>query len=235
MNMRRKSIMLLLCVLCAAGFFLSALLWRGAISDGTGGLAPFLSAFIGAASFAAVMVFGYGDAPARPERAPEEDDGPIEPARPRAARSPAGERRAEEARAARARAARARGSGADETMMLFGDTDGAGYGEGATVLDVGRAGLWLAWEADGRPGHAEIYEFPATVGRDTLCGVVVSAQSVSRRHAEIAYKNGEFYLTDLGSANGSAVNGVAVNGAARITRGCTISLGRVNITVEFLV
>ncbi|MDR1299702.1 MAG: FHA domain-containing protein [Oscillospiraceae bacterium] len=233
MSVRRKSIMLLLCVLCAAGFFVSVLLWRGAISDGTGGLAPFLSAFVGAASFAAVMVFGYGDVPPRPERAQADDDEPDEYARLRNARAPAG------ARIARppgdARAARARNSGSDETMMLFGDTAGAGYGEGATVLDVGSAGLWLAWDADGKPGHAEIYEFPAAIGRDTACKVVVPAQSVSRRHAEIAYENGEFYLTDLGSANGSAVNGAAVNGAARLSRGCTISLGRVNISVEFLV
>jgi hypothetical protein len=224
--------MLSLCVLCAAGFFVAALLWRGAVPDATGGLAPFLSAFVGAASFAAVMVFGYGNAAPRPDSAREDELVAAEPIRPpRRARDIEAQRRVEEALAARARAVRARGQGSDATMMLFGDT---GYTHGDAAPDAGRAGLWLTWEVDGRPGRAEIRQFPAKVGRDTLCAAVVPAQSVSRRHAEIAYENGEFYIKDLGSSNGTSVDGVAVIGAARLASGCTVSLGRVDIKVGFL-
>jgi hypothetical protein len=46
----------------------------------------------------------------------------------------------------------------------------------------------------------------ATVGRDVESDVVLNDPATSRRHAEIAFKDGAYVLTDLGSANGTLVN-----------------------------
>ena len=52
---------------------------------------------------------------------------------------------------------------------------------------------------------------PLTIGRTPECDVTVNDANVSRRHAEIRPWGDGFVLVDLGSTNGSRVNGVAVS------------------------
>jgi pSer/pThr/pTyr-binding forkhead associated (FHA) protein len=58
--------------------------------------------------------------------------------------------------------------------------------------------------------------FRAVAGRVGFWGraldndIVVSDRGTSRRHARIEYRDGTFLLTDLGSANGTFVNGQRV-------------------------
>jgi S-DNA-T family DNA segregation ATPase FtsK/SpoIIIE len=54
------------------------------------------------------------------------------------------------------------------------------------------------------------------VGRDPTCDIVIDAPSVSRRHAQLTYQTGWFYVQDLGSANGIVVDGKRVAGSQRI-------------------
>ncbi len=49
------------------------------------------------------------------------------------------------------------------------------------------------------------------IGRDESCGLVISSQSISRKHAKIVYSNEEYTIEDLGSTNGILVNGVKVS------------------------
>lgn len=49
-----------------------------------------------------------------------------------------------------------------------------------------------------------------TIGRDSSCSLVLDEPEMSRRHAAIEVTTGEIYLRDLGSANGTFVNGVQV-------------------------
>lgn len=48
---------------------------------------------------------------------------------------------------------------------------------------------------------------PVTVGRSKDCQLVLEDESASRRHCEVRYSQGSFYLHDLGSKNGTYVNG----------------------------
>jgi pSer/pThr/pTyr-binding forkhead associated (FHA) protein len=48
------------------------------------------------------------------------------------------------------------------------------------------------------------------LGRAVDCDIVLSVPEVSRHHALIVRRAGQVLLSDLGSANGSAVNGVLV-------------------------
>src|SRR4051794_30711859 len=45
------------------------------------------------------------------------------------------------------------------------------------------------------------------LGRDPSAEIVLNDQSVSRKHAKVSKENGKVKLTDLGSANGTVLNG----------------------------
>jgi two-component system NtrC family sensor kinase len=55
--------------------------------------------------------------------------------------------------------------------------------------------------------------------------VPLTDNSVSRRHAELRPQNGSWILTDLGSSNGTYLNGVRIDGPTRLKHGDQIKLG----------
>ncbi len=65
----------------------------------------------------------------------------------------------------------------------------------------------------------------ATLGRSRQCEVVVDDPNVSRRHAELRPRGGSWVLADLGSTNGSRVNGRDVEGPTVVKPGDEIELG----------
>ena len=48
------------------------------------------------------------------------------------------------------------------------------------------------------------------IGRTSECDIQIMAKNVSRKHARISYSNEEYRIEDLGSTNGTYVNGVKV-------------------------
>jgi hypothetical protein len=45
------------------------------------------------------------------------------------------------------------------------------------------------------------------IGRDQVCELLLNDLSISREHAKLSWKRGRFVIEDLGSANGTTVNG----------------------------
>jgi hypothetical protein len=66
------------------------------------------------------------------------------------------------------------------------------------------------------------------LGRSREADVRVPGESISRRHAEIRHEDGEYWLVDLGSMNGSHVNGKRVD-RVQLADGDTIALGSTEI------
>lgn len=54
-------------------------------------------------------------------------------------------------------------------------------------------------------GHREL-----TIGRSPKCPIQLRRTMVSRRHAQITFRNEEYHLEDLGSTNGTYVNGIKI-------------------------
>ncbi len=54
----------------------------------------------------------------------------------------------------------------------------------------------------------------ALVGRDAACALTIDSPLVSRRHVEVSWTNGGWYLRDLDSSNGTFRNGVSVTEVA---------------------
>ncbi|MCC6337333.1 MAG: FHA domain-containing protein [Myxococcales bacterium] len=64
------------------------------------------------------------------------------------------------------------------------------------------------------------------IGRTSECDVILYDPGVSRRHARIFVENGEFFVEDVGSSNGTQVNGEVIK-RQPLKDGDSISLGPV--------
>lgn len=75
---------------------------------------------------------------------------------------------------------------------------------------------------------------PLIIGRSNACHITLNDKKVSSKHCSIQAYNGKLFLTDLGSTNGTKVNGVAVSPHQRISLhgGNTISLGNSQIQLN---
>jgi hypothetical protein len=72
----------------------------------------------------------------------------------------------------------------------------------------------------------------ATLGRSRKCDIVVDDPNVSREHAEVRPRGGSWVLVDLGSTNGSSINGRRTDGAEVLKPGDEIELGTSTMTFE---
>jgi hypothetical protein len=64
-----------------------------------------------------------------------------------------------------------------------------------------------------------------TVGRAAGCGVRVDDAFTSNIHARLFRRDGSLWLEDLGSTNGTWVNGERLDAATRLTRGDVLQVG----------
>jgi hypothetical protein len=72
----------------------------------------------------------------------------------------------------------------------------------------------------------------ATMGRSRQCDVTVDDPNVSRQHAEVRPRGGSWVLNDLGSTNGSRLNGHRVEGSEVLKPGDEIELGTTVLRFE---
>jgi hypothetical protein len=72
----------------------------------------------------------------------------------------------------------------------------------------------------------------ATLGRSRQCDIVLSDPNVSRQHAEIRPRGGSWVMTDLGSTNGSRINGRPLEGSEVVRPGDEIELGSTVLRFE---
>nr|WP_203644453.1 DUF1707 and FHA domain-containing protein [Streptomyces sp. SID14478] len=74
--------------------------------------------------------------------------------------------------------------------------------------------------------------YPLRIGRDPANGLRLSHESVSRVHAELSHQGGAWVLRDLGSTNGTSVNGRRVTGAVVVQDGDQIGFGRMSFRLS---
>jgi FHA domain-containing protein len=87
-------------------------------------------------------------------------------------------------------------------------------------------GLVLRLETERGPAPTfEVARSGATIGRGPENTIRLEDLSVSRRHARIAYRQGAYWLSDLGSMGGTWVDGTKLNAARRVAAGQMIDIG----------
>lgn len=62
------------------------------------------------------------------------------------------------------------------------------------------------------------------IGRGADCQIVLPERQVSRHHVKITHANGRYTLHDLGSKNGTHLNGKRVEGSAQLQDGDEVSI-----------
>jgi len=70
------------------------------------------------------------------------------------------------------------------------------------------------------------------VGRSPYCSVVINSRRVSRQHCALKVNGEALILSDLGSANGTWVNGEAISGPTHLRDGDLIELGDESLEVQ---
>ena len=71
------------------------------------------------------------------------------------------------------------------------------------------------------------------VGRSTSCDLYCDDPMMSKQHFAIEIQDGELVISDLGSRNGTAVNGVSLHTRQKLDSRDEITAGNLRFTVEW--
>src|SRR5207244_193761 len=71
--------------------------------------------------------------------------------------------------------------------------------------------MYICWIEGSERRNYELSDGEITIGRLPDSDIVVTNSQVSRRHAQITGASGTFMIADLGSTNGTYVNGVRIS------------------------
>lgn len=86
----------------------------------------------------------------------------------------------------------------------------------------------------GDPEQGRSFDLDAitTLGRDVNNAIVVDDPFASAEHAVLTYRGRSWYVEDLGSTNGTFINGRAVASVAPLGFGDEVSIGQVRMRLE---
>jgi hypothetical protein len=112
---------------------------------------------------------------------------------------------------------------------LVGDLRSAAREPGA---ELGR--LVVVASPGGEPpeGTSLALDAIATIGRDVNNAIVVEDQFVSAEHAILTFRGRAWYVEDLGSTNGTFVNGSPVSDVVPLGFGDVVQVGQVRLRLE---
>lgn len=92
---------------------------------------------------------------------------------------------------------------------------------------------YLIWKSTAGPEQRlDIRKDEVTLGRLSESDIVLANPYISRRHAKLVARNGDWILIDLGSTHGTFVNGRRIS-EQKLRHGDRISLGRDQVELRF--
>jgi len=112
---------------------------------------------------------------------------------------------------------------------LVGDLRAAAREPGA---ELGRLVVVTSPSGEPAEGTSLGLDAIATIGRDVNNAIVVEDQFVSAEHAILTFRGRAWYVEDLGSTNGTYVNGVPVGEVTPLGFGDVIQVGQVRLRLE---
>ena len=96
--------------------------------------------------------------------------------------------------------------------------------------------LWLTYtDADGSRRRVAVERDEFVIGRHSDCDLAIADSRLSRRHARIVRSGDRFSIEELGSSNGTDVNGEPVFDPVDLRSGDVVNFGGVEATAEITV
>ena len=86
-----------------------------------------------------------------------------------------------------------------------------------------------------KDGGGKEFQLPAAItiiGRRPDCDLCIPLKEISRRHCELELHGGALTLRDLGSSNGTYLNGQKIEQQAEIKAGDTIKIGPIMFSIQ---
>lgn len=104
----------------------------------------------------------------------------------------------------------------------------------ATRDPAAMLGRLVVTTSGGQPVTGSVFALDAvtTLGRDLGSSVVVDDPYASANHAALTFRGRSWYVEDLGSTNGTFVNGAPVGGLTALGYGDEIQVGEVRLRLE---
>lgn len=114
-------------------------------------------------------------------------------------------------------------------------TDPAENGFKSHVVMGEKRTLNVIISAKGRQSRQVIWELGSSliVGRAALCDVTVDDIEMSRQHFCLEWEDEGIVVTDLGSTNGTAINGIRIRNRRRLEPGDYIEAGSMKFTIRW--
>lgn len=92
----------------------------------------------------------------------------------------------------------------------------------------------LSLKVQSEPTVRAFQQLEITIGRETSCDLCLADSTVSGHHARIVYRQGQWWLEDLNSTNGTFLNQTRLTEPMVITSGDEIRCGQVCFDIENL-
>jgi hypothetical protein len=119
--------------------------------------------------------------------------------------------------------------GGPDTTMTF--TPEEGEEDAVTLEEIGIKGPALVVRSGG--GRAGETFHPqgerTTIGRSPDCGIFLDDVTVSRRHAVLVQRDGDFFIEDQGSLNGTFLNRHRIE-SGKLEDGDEVQIGKYRLT-----
>ena len=121
-----------------------------------------------------------------------------------------------------------------EDDWVVGDMiDGDAVGRAIEGCDcVVHAAANVSVTGDPKDLSANLRGTETVIGRHPDCGIQLDSNMVSRHHAEVIFDGQKHYLKDLGSGNGTFLNGKKVEGQLPLRHSDRIKLGPILLRFE---
>ncbi len=102
----------------------------------------------------------------------------------------------------------------------------------AAFRSLGRLVVVAGGETELAPGQSFPLSVVTGMGRALTNTVVVEDAFASSEHALLSLRNGRWWLEDLGSTNGTRLNGERLNAPAIVATGDEVGIGAVRLRLE---
>ena len=98
----------------------------------------------------------------------------------------------------------------------------------ATVMTAPKLSVSVRYKLDGRTATATLV-LPCVIGRIHECQLQLTDEKVSQQHAKVSLENNAVMIEDLGSLNGTYVNGEKIEGPVELLSGDEVVVGMTNL------